>query len=122
MTKEETGKLKQRIAALKENSGIDLGNVDKCTNDAWLFLTSDYMPSKATIKKEAFDHEVSVMIDMCRQHYAKQQSIAFKLWCDKNKWLINNATEFYSLTADGYVIMSHDHLYGLFLEQQPQPQ
>lgn len=47
---------------------IDYDNTKQLAEDIWLFLTSDKMPDKATVKKSAFIHEVTTMIDVVRQH------------------------------------------------------
>jgi hypothetical protein len=51
------------------SSPIDFTNAEQMTQDAWLFLTSDKMPEKATVKKEAFDHEVGCMLELMKGHY-----------------------------------------------------
>lgn len=46
-----------------EREPIDWTNYEKLATDCWLFLTNDNLPSRANIKKEAFLHEVKVMIE-----------------------------------------------------------
>lgn len=40
----------------------DYSNFAALAKDCWLFLTTDKMPARANIKKEAFLHEVAAMI------------------------------------------------------------
>jgi hypothetical protein len=72
---------------------VDLNNLDQMAEDIWLFLTNANLPPKATIKKESFIHEVKVMMDMVRQHHAKQQSIVFGTWMLKTSGVDIPATE-----------------------------
>lgn len=45
---------------------IDYSSTKELLSTLWLFLTSDKMPDKAMISREAFDHEVGIMIDIVR--------------------------------------------------------
>lgn len=56
-----------------EPSKIDYNDTRQLVEDLWLFLTNEKMPAKAMIKKEAFEHEVGVMIDLVRT-YAKEEA------------------------------------------------
>lgn len=53
---------------------IDFCNYKQMAKNCWLFLTNDKMPKSAEIKKEAFLHEVGVMIEIAAS-YAKKQSV-----------------------------------------------
>lgn len=46
------------------NPAIDLSNSKDLLNALWLFLTNDTMPDKATISREAFNHEVGTVIEL----------------------------------------------------------
>lgn len=50
------------------NPRIDYNDTPALVNDLWLFLTNDNMPDKAVIEKEAFFHEVGVMLDAVRNN------------------------------------------------------
>ena len=56
-----------------DNPRIDYTNTEALVSDIWLFLTNQNMPDKAVINKEAFFHEVSVMIDAVRNDAQKQE-------------------------------------------------
>lgn len=49
-------------------SGIDFGNTDQLVLDAWLFLTNKPLHEHATIKKEAFIHEITALINAIREY------------------------------------------------------
>lgn len=49
-------------------SGIDFSNTEQLVNDLWLFLTDKPLYDSATIKKEAFTHEVTAMINTIREY------------------------------------------------------
>lgn len=47
---------------------IDYNDIDSIAKDIWLFLTDEKMPKKASIKKKAFLHEVSIMLQAIKEH------------------------------------------------------
>lgn len=57
-------------------SGTDFGNINEMLKDCWLFLTDDTMPKSASIKRDAFNHEVGSIIESCRQHHTKEKLTA----------------------------------------------
>lgn len=57
---------------------VDFSNYTQMAEDCWLFLTDETMPEVATIKKEAFLHEVRAMIESARQHALKSNNHANK--------------------------------------------
>lgn len=46
-----------------DDNPIDYSNYEQLAKDCWLFLTNDKLPARANIKKDAFLHEVKVMIE-----------------------------------------------------------
>lgn len=52
---------------------IDYTDTRQLVADIWLFLTNKPLYHQATIKREAFDHEVIAMIDTVREYERKQR-------------------------------------------------
>lgn len=50
---------------------IDYANTHQLVADTWLFLTNKPLYKEATVKREAFNHEVSAMIDTVREYERK---------------------------------------------------
>ena len=64
---------KLHVTALPYNKDpfhvIDYNNSKDLLNALWLFLTNDTMPDKAMISREAFNHEVGVIIELLKSKY-----------------------------------------------------
>lgn len=52
---------------------VRFDNPEEMAQNAWLYLTNDTRPAIATIKKEAFLHEVTAMIEIAIE-YQKHKS------------------------------------------------
>lgn len=80
---------------LGEPTKIDYNDTKQLVEDLWLFLTSDKMPAKANIKKEAFAHEVGVIIDTVRMYAVHSGlNMTFKTLLLKNEAGINRFARF----------------------------
>lgn len=96
---------------------IDYNNLDQLAKDIWLFLTNAKLPKKASIKKESFMHEVTIMMDVARQHHAKEQAISFIEWQLKNDFYFDPDWKVYRKDGEG-IAKSTTELYEIFLNQQ----
>lgn len=65
-------KAQYKLKELQELPPINFNDTKALVADLWLFLTNDKMPNKAIISKEAFCHEVGVMIDSVRANAVQQ--------------------------------------------------
>lgn len=59
---------------LNEYTKIDYADTKQLVTDIWLFLTNKPLYQQATIKREAFDHEVGAMIDTVREYERKHKA------------------------------------------------
>jgi hypothetical protein len=111
-TKEEIEIIRKKFQDLL-GEPIDWMNIDARVSDVWLFLTNDKRPESATITKEAFNHEVRVMVESLIFHHSKIQSIAYAHWLFARVGLVHKEVPPPPEIAD--------NLYTLFLEHQSQP-
>jgi len=56
----------------KQFKPVDFSDTSALAADAWLFLTSSKMPTKATISKKTFLFEVKALLDTVREHARDQ--------------------------------------------------
>lgn len=58
----------QNRASDKLHEPVDLGNTKALMDDLWLFLTNKPLYKQATIKREAFNHEMAAIIESVREY------------------------------------------------------
>jgi hypothetical protein len=109
--------LRQRLENISSER-IDLGNVEQLTKDVWLFLTNDSMPEVAEIKREAFEHEVSAMIESARQFHAHERLTSITDAYDEYVQLLNDEIVELLGHVDTYRWKSSRHEKGVLLREK----